>query len=108
MLLVGLIAWYALQCTPLGRRVYATGGNAAAARLAGVRTNIVIVGSLSACGAIAALSGSLVSAQLATGDSAIGPAYLLPRSPPPSSDRPSSAAAVTTYGVRCWPSTPST
>jgi ribose transport system permease protein len=78
MLLVGLLAWYVLQCTPVGRRIYATGGNATAARLAGVRTNIVIVGSLTACGAIAALSGSLVSAQLATGDPTIGPAYLLP------------------------------
>jgi ribose transport system permease protein len=78
LLLVGLIAWYILQCTPVGRRIYATGGNPAAARLAGVRTNIIIVGSLTACGAIAALSGSLVSAQLATGDPTIGPAYLLP------------------------------
>ena len=78
MLLVGLVVWYVLQRTPAGRRIYATGGNAGAARLAGVRTNIVIVACLSACGAIAGLSGSLVSAQLATGDPTIGPAYLLP------------------------------
>ena len=78
MLLIGLIVWYVLQRTPAGRRIYATGGNTGAARLAGVRTNIVIVASLSACGAIAALSGALVSAQLATGDPTIGPAYLLP------------------------------
>jgi ribose transport system permease protein len=78
MLIVGLAAWYVLQCTPVGRRIYATGGNAAAARLAGVRTNIIIVGSLTACGVVAALAGSLVSAQLATGDPTIGPAYLLP------------------------------
>lgn len=78
MLFVGLVVWYVLQRTPVGRRVYATGGNAAAARLAGVRTSAVIVAVLAACGAIAGLSGSLISAQLATGDPTVGPAYLLP------------------------------
>jgi ribose transport system permease protein len=78
MLFVGLVVWYVLQRTPVGRRVYATGGNAAAARLAGVRTSAVIVAVLAACGAISGLSGSLVSAQLVTGDPTIGPAYMLP------------------------------
>lgn len=78
MLVVGLIVWYALERTASGRRVYATGGNSAAARLAGVRTAAVVVGTLAACGAIAGLSGALVSSQLATGDPTIGPAYLLP------------------------------
>jgi ribose transport system permease protein len=78
MLLVGVIVWYGLQRTPAGRRVYATGGNPTAARLAGVRTGLIIVGSLAACGAIAGLSGSLVTAQLDAGDPTIGPGYLLP------------------------------
>jgi ribose transport system permease protein len=78
MLFVGLVVWYVLQRTPVGRRIYATGGNAAAARLAGVRTSAVIVAVLAACGAIAGLSGSLISAQLATGDPTVGPAYMLP------------------------------
>ena len=38
MLAVGLVVWYVLQRTPTGRRLYATGGNVSAARLAGVRT----------------------------------------------------------------------
>jgi ribose transport system permease protein len=78
MLAVGLVVWYVLEKTPLGRRVYATGGNIEAARLAGVRVSLVVVGSLVACGVIAAFSGLLVSANLATGDPTIGPAYLLP------------------------------
>jgi ribose transport system permease protein len=77
-LVVGLVAWYVLERTPLGRRVYATGGNIEAARLAGVRVGAVVIGSLIACGAIAAFAGMLVSANLATGDPTIGPAYLLP------------------------------
>jgi ribose transport system permease protein len=78
MLAVALVAWYVLECTPVGRHVYATGGNTEAARLAGVRTSAVVVVALLACGAIAAFSGLLVSSALGTGDPTIGPAYLLP------------------------------
>jgi ribose transport system permease protein len=78
MFVVAFIVWYVLERTPLGRRIYATGGNVEAARLAGVRVNAVVVGSLIACGMIAALAGILVSANLGTGDPTIGPAYLLP------------------------------
>jgi ribose transport system permease protein len=78
MLVVGLVVWYVLERTPLGRRVYATGGNIEAARLAGVRVAAVVMGSLIACGAIAAFAGMLETANLGTGDPTIGPAYLLP------------------------------
>ena len=78
MLVVALVAWYVLEATPVGRHVYATGGNTEAARLAGVRTSAVVVVALVCCGAIAAFSGLLVSSSLGTGDPTIGPAYLLP------------------------------
>jgi ribose transport system permease protein len=78
MLAVALVAWYVLECTPVGRPVDATGGNIEAARLAGVRTGAVIVLALACCGAIATFSGVLVSSSLGTGDPTIGPAYLLP------------------------------
>ncbi len=78
MLVVGLVVWHVLERTATGRRIYATGGNESAARLAGVQTATVVIASLAACGAIAALAGALVSSQLATGDPTIGPAYLLP------------------------------
>jgi ribose transport system permease protein len=78
MLLVSLLVWYVLERTPAGRRVYATGGNIDAARLAGVRTALVVVLSLVACGLIVAFAGALVSSRLATGDPTVGPAYLLP------------------------------
>jgi ribose transport system permease protein len=77
-LLVGLLVWYVLERTSTGRRIYATGGNPAAARLAGVQTATVVVLALAACGAIAGLAGTLVSSRLATGDPTVGPAYLLP------------------------------
>jgi ribose transport system permease protein len=78
MLIVGVIVWYVLEKTPVGRRIYATGGNLEAARLAGVRTSLVIAGVLIGCGAIAALAGVLVSSTIATGDPSVGPSYLLP------------------------------
>jgi ribose transport system permease protein len=78
MLAVALVVWYVMQRTPTGRRLYATGGNPNAARLAGVPTSRVIVLALVSCGAIAALGGSLASAQLGVGDPTIGPGYLLP------------------------------
>jgi ribose transport system permease protein len=78
MVAVAFAVWYILERTPIGRRVYATGGNIEAARLAGVKTSVVIVGALIACGAIAAFSGVLVTSSLGAGDPTIGPPYLLP------------------------------
>jgi len=78
LILVSLLVWYVLERTAAGRRVYATGGNLDAARLAGVRTSTTIVLSLIACDVIAAAGGTLVSSRLATGDPTIGPAYVLP------------------------------
>jgi ribose transport system permease protein len=78
MLGVAVAAWFLLERTPAGRRVYATGGNSDAARLAGVRTGAVVICSLVACGLVAALAGTLLSARLGTGDPTIGVSYLLP------------------------------
>jgi ribose transport system permease protein len=78
MLLVASLVYYVLEHTALGRRIYATGGNETAARLAGVRTSRIIVGALVVSGVIASFSGVLVSSSLATGDPTIGPPYLLP------------------------------
>ena len=78
MAALGLLVWYVLERTPAGRRVYATGGNIEAAKLAGVRTGRVIIVSLAACGVLAAIAGVLATSRLATGDPTTGPSYLLP------------------------------
>ncbi len=78
MLVVAVLVWYVLERTQLGRRVYATGGDIEAARLAGVRTSRVILFAAITCGVISGLAGLLESSQLATGDPTIGPGYLLP------------------------------
>ncbi len=78
VVVIAAVLWYVLERTPLGRRVYATGGSPEAARLAGVRTSVVIVGTLTACGVVAAVAGMLVTARLGNADPVIGPGYLLP------------------------------
>jgi ribose transport system permease protein len=78
LVVVSLIVWHVLERTPLGRRIYATGGNKDAARLSGVNTTVMIIGSLMACGAITAIAGVLVTSRLANADPTVGPGYLLP------------------------------
>ena len=85
MLAVSVLLWYVLERTPLGRRIYATGGNfggiggnAEAAALAGVRTSRIILFTLITCGVVAGLAGLLETSKLSTGDPTIGPGYLFP------------------------------
>lgn len=75
---LAVIVWYVMERTAVGRRVYATGGNLEAARLAGVNTSRVLIGAMVGCGVLAAIAGLLFSAQIDTGDPTIGPGYLLP------------------------------
>ena len=78
MLGVAALVWYVLENTPAGRRIYATGGNEAAARLAGVRTGAVIAAAFVACGVISAGVGLLLASRIGTGDPTSGPSFLLP------------------------------
>lgn len=78
LLVLAAIVWFVLEQTPLGRRLYATGGNAEAARLAGLRTDRLMWGSLVASGLLAGLAGVLFSMKVGTFSASIGPGYLFP------------------------------
>jgi ribose transport system permease protein len=78
LVVVVAAVWYVLEQTPLGRHLYALGGNREAARLGGVRTQALVFGSLIVCGLLAATAGVLETASLDTGDPTMGPSYLLP------------------------------
>jgi ribose transport system permease protein len=78
MLVLAVVLWYGLEHTPLGRYVYATGGNPEAARLSGVPTKKIIAGSLIASATIAAAAGILLAAQQASATNDVGQSYLLP------------------------------
>jgi ribose transport system permease protein len=71
-LVVIAITYALLEWTRWGRHLYATGGNARAALLSGVRTRSVIVASFVLASLLAALSGFLLTARLNTGESNIG------------------------------------
>jgi ribose transport system permease protein len=78
MIALAFVVWYVLERTPLGRRIYATGGNPEAARLSGVKVGAIVIGSLVACGVLTGVAGIIVTSRLGNADPTIGPAYLLP------------------------------
>ena len=75
---LSLAIWYVLEWTPIGRRLYATGGGRQVANLAGIRTNAYVICSFIASATIAAAAGILVVASVGTGSTEVGPSYLLP------------------------------
>jgi len=78
MLILAVVLWYFLEHSPPGRRLYATGSNREAARLAGVRTGRLTFFSYAVAGAIAAVAGIVLTAKLGSGSPTVGPEYLLP------------------------------
>ncbi|WP_131737957.1 ABC transporter permease [Actinomadura roseirufa] len=75
---LGVLAWYVLEHTPVGRRAFAVGANPDASRLAGVRTVRYIAGSFVVTSLFAAVGGVLVTAKIGNVAPTLGPAYLLP------------------------------
>jgi ribose transport system permease protein len=78
MIVIALVLWFVLEQTPLGRRMFAVGGNREAARLAGISANRIIWGSLIASAAIASVAGVLYTAQVGAYTGDIGQGYLFP------------------------------
>lgn len=78
MLIVAVFTAYVLDRTVAGRRIRATGGSRDVARLAGIRTDGIVIWTMSACGAIAALAGVLATARISAAQFTLGPPYLLP------------------------------
>lgn len=67
-MLLFLVFWYVARRTAYGRSVYAVGGNAAAAQLAGIRISRVRVVLFATTGVLAALTGILMAARLGSGN----------------------------------------
>lgn len=74
---VFLIAGYVLRYTPIGRYIYAVGGNAAATRLSGININKVYWFVYAASGLFAALAGIIVTARLSSAQPTAGTMYEL-------------------------------
>lgn len=76
LLIAGAI-WFLLDRTTLGRRMYAVGGNAEAARYAGIDTKRVRLIAFALCGLVAAAAGILQSASTATANTAATGPWML-------------------------------
>ena len=78
MLVVAALIYVLVEFLPVGRYLYAVGGNPQAARLAGVRVDRIVFGSLVASSFVAGVTGVVLAARLGTASPDIGPSYLLP------------------------------
>ena len=72
LLLVAVLVQLMLHFTDIGRNIYAVGGNATAARLAGIPLNRYIVGVYMLTGTVAALAGVLLTARTGSGQPTSG------------------------------------
>jgi ribose transport system permease protein len=80
VLLMGVLyaaAHVLMSRTTLGRYIYAVGGNAEAARLAGVRVAAVLLFVYATCGVLAGLGGVVMASQLRSGAPTYGVMYEL-------------------------------
>ena len=63
-LAISLVAWWVMQFTVVGRRIYAVGGNDEAARLSGIRVIRYRIGAFIALGIASGLVGAIFATQL--------------------------------------------
>ncbi len=78
VLVVAVGMWFLLEHTATGRRLYATGFNPDAAKLAGVRVDRLRFMSLVVSGSLAGATGLVLTATIGSGDPTSGTSYLLP------------------------------
>jgi ribose transport system permease protein len=75
---VAVVLWLVLEHTATGRRLYATGFNIEAARLANIRVNRMRFVSLLVSAALAGFAGVVLASTISAGSPTAGTSYLLP------------------------------
>lgn len=75
MVLAGVVCWFVLSQTVLGRSMYAIGGNTEAARLSGIPVRRVLVSVYALSGVFAALAGMVLAGRLASAQPQAGVTY---------------------------------
>ena len=76
--LLVLALWTGFEFLPIGRQLYAIGGNRKAAELTGVAARRLVIGVFVVSGAIVGVAGVILAARLRVAQSAVGPEFLLP------------------------------
>ncbi|HUN74934.1 MAG TPA: ribose ABC transporter permease [Steroidobacteraceae bacterium] len=77
MLALFAVFWFVLDRTVFGRHIYATGGNAEAARLSGIKTDRVQILVYTISGAMAAVAGVILASRLDSAQPTAGAGYEL-------------------------------
>lgn len=77
-LALAILLWLFMEYTATGRRLYATGFNPDAARLANIKVNKLRFCSLLTSAAISGFAGVMLASSLSSGDPTAGTSYLLP------------------------------
>jgi ribose transport system permease protein len=78
VVVIAAVAWWLLEHTPFGRRLYAIGAGREAARLAGIQTNMHIVWALIITSFVAGVGGIVLTGTVGAASADVGPSYLLP------------------------------
>ncbi|MDR1744181.1 MAG: ABC transporter permease [Planctomycetota bacterium] len=78
VLIVAVILWIVTENTPVGRCMYAVGGNPVAASLNGIRVNKYIILSFMASSLLTGFVGILVAAEQGVGQASVGMDFMLP------------------------------
>ncbi len=72
LIVIALAVHLLLRYTDVGRNIYAMGGNATAARLAGINLNRYVIGCYVAAGVVAAIAGIMLTARTGSGQPTSG------------------------------------
>jgi ribose transport system permease protein len=75
---VTVVLWFVLARLPLGRRLYAVGGNRRAAELSGIRSDRILIATFIGSGLLAAAAGVVLGSQLGSVVPGGETTYLLP------------------------------
>jgi len=76
-IIIAVLLHVMMTRTRIGRYIYAVGGNAIAARLSGINVGRYVILVFMTSGALASLSGILLSARVSTGDTNLGGNFVL-------------------------------
>lgn len=75
LLVLGVISWFILRKTVIGRQLFAVGSNEGAAKLSGIKTDFIRIFAYSYCGLMAAFAGCILTARVNSGQPTIAAGY---------------------------------
>ena len=78
VLFAAVVLWIITEHTPIGRCMYAVGGNPVAAALNGIAVNRYTIGAFIASSTLTGFTGVIIAAEQGVGQASVGMDYLLP------------------------------